>query len=185
MEENKKMKEEEVKAVQSVHSKVQKTKKFLEILKLFNIVTPDTTPQKLGLQIKMIVYGISGIGRYTQELEDIGKELVDFLVVAPTIQTAQGIDALTLENLFYLRYHGGWDEELTQENRKMLQNGPLSTCEYLILDNFEMIGSRLLHHIEERCRIAKYKDKDPKEMYFGGINVMVFADFAMLNPVND
>ena len=43
----------------------------------------------------------------------------------------------------------------------------------------------MLHHIDERCRIAKSADKDKNHLYFGGMNVILFTDFAQLSPEYD
>ena len=57
----------------------------------------------------------------------------------------------------------------------------LSEVEYLIIDEFSVIGLRLFSWIDRRCRQAKCRVDLP----FGGLNIILVGDIAQLPPVLD
>ena len=149
----------------------------------------EANPLKKGKpkeQMRLIVYGSANTGKsfLVRSILDTLKDKA--LVVAPNGMAASEVGGVTIEDAFNIPKTSNWNFRVSKEERRWLEHdGPLSKIDYLLIDNFNMVGSRMLHHIDERCRIAKTADKDKNHLYFGGMNVILFTDFAQLSPDND
>jgi len=57
----------------------------------------------------------------------------------------------------------------------------MASVKFLIIDEYPMIGSRMMAFIDKRCREGTGKTEEP----FGGLNVYLFGDIRQLLPVKD
>lgn len=97
-------------------------------------------------------------------------------MAAFTGKAANNISGVTLHSLLFLQ---------TTEDLKGL---PLRTIQdtfqdssYLIIDEYSMVGLRLLAHIDRRLRQATGHLMQP----FGGVSVILVGDILQLPPVGD
>jgi hypothetical protein len=102
-------------------------------------------------------------------------------MAAPIGVAANAISGRTLRTLFQLPVKLKKPCELTGVSLNNLQLR-LRHCRYLIIDEKSMISPRMLETIDSRCRQVFPTTKDQN---FGGLNIILFGDFAQLPPVLD
>jgi ATP-dependent DNA helicase PIF1 len=103
-------------------------------------------------------------------------------VTAPTGIAALNIDGVTIHSWSGIRLGEGTARELAAnviENHKA--RGRWITARVLIIDEISMLCGELLDKLEYVARAAR---SGQRHKIFGGLQVVVFGDFAQLPPVN-
>ncbi|XP_066929609.1 uncharacterized protein [Clytia hemisphaerica] len=150
-----------------------------EQLRAYNIVKDHV--QGINLDpLLMILTGIAGSGKSylincIKRLLGEKCSLTAFFGIA-----AFNINGKTLHTTLQLPIRGKNKHELKGKALEILQEGMLGV-EYLIIDEFSVVGQRMLGWIDSRCRQATGK----MERLFGGISVILVGDIAQLPPVLD
>lgn len=100
-------------------------------------------------------------------------------VLAPTGAAAVNIDGKTIHSFFRIPVYGA----LAPLNGTNLSNFQLQLrdTKYIIIDEYSMVGMRLLNKIHVRLCEGKSNSNEP----FGGCCVYLFGDLRQLPPVND
>ncbi|XP_066932700.1 uncharacterized protein [Clytia hemisphaerica] len=93
---------------------------------------------------------------------------------------AFNINGRTLHSTLKLPIRSKLKHELKGKSLDNLQTG-LKDIEYIIIDEFSVVGQRLLGWIDSRCRQATGK----LETLFGGMSIILVGDVAQLPPVMD
>ncbi len=99
-----------------------------------------------------------------------------YVVATLTGKAANGVGGVTLHSLLHLMN----SKDLTGAQLRLLQD-KFRTIRYLIVDEYSMVGSKLLKRIDSRLRQAEC---NPHEL-FGGISILLCGDFKQLPPVAD
>ena len=86
----------------------------------------------------------------------------------------------TLHSLLQLPIRGKKCAELKGQSLQRLQN-QLEGIQYLIIDEYSVIGQKMLGWISRRCKQATGRYTVP----FGGISVVLVGDIAQLPPITD
>ena len=137
--------------------------------------------------IRLIVSGQGGTGKskvikilqqsVSEQLTCNGLSVV---VAAPTGLAAFNIGGMTIHRLLCLPVEHGKPADysrLGQEQLKIIQ-ATLKNLKLLIIDELSMVSSLTVLFIH--MRLTEIMDSDD---YFGGVNVVFFADFLQLPPV--
>jgi hypothetical protein len=141
-------------------------------------------------QLLLNVDGQAGTGksyiihRLSDELERLASQYdhrSPILRAAPTGVAANVISGRTLPTLFQLPVKLNKPCELTGVSLNNLQLR-LRHCRYLIIDEKSMISPHMLEIIDSQYRQVFPTTKDQN---FGGLNIILFGDFAQLPPVLD
>ena len=101
-------------------------------------------------------------------------------VTAPTGKASYNVKGCTLHSLLKLPIGNKGLKRLTGQSLVKLQHN-LKDTQYLLIDEFSMVGQSMLGWIDRRCRQASgYKDD-----VLGGKSVILVGDPAQLPPVGD
>ena len=101
-------------------------------------------------------------------------------MVAPTGAAAVNVNGNTIHSKFKILHNIQLFKDLKDEQLRkfQLQNKNLK---FIVIDEMSMVGARLLHLIDRRCR-----DIFPNiAESFAGLHVYMFGDFRQLPPVKD
>lgn len=109
------------------------------------------------------------------EREETGR----YAVLAPTGAAASNIDGKTIHSSLRLPI-GGELLPLAGENLRTFQL-KFKDIRFIIIDEYSMIGLRMLHKIHLRLCEARGNNEEP----FGGFFVYLFGDLRQLPPVRD
>ena len=128
----------------------------------------------------MILLGTAGTGK-----SFVIKALKEYLnnsllIAAPTGKAAYNIGGSTIHSLLSLPRELYKESKLPSASKNKLQE-KFKNIEYLIIDEFSMIGLRMLYWIDLRLKDAT----GMKDKIFGGINIILVGDIFQLPPVND
>jgi hypothetical protein len=139
----------------------------------YNVADRSLTKEQLLMRLE----GTAGIGK-SHVINTICNLLRpdEVFVAAPTGKAANGVGGVTLHSLLHLMN----SKDLTGAQLRLLQT-KFKTIRYLIVNEYSMVGCKLLKRIDSRLRQAKCK---PHEL-FGGISILLCGDFKQLPPVAD
>ncbi|KAF5335465.1 hypothetical protein D9611_012159 [Ephemerocybe angulata] len=129
----------------------------------------------------MLLAGAAGTGKSTviaaiSALFTLLNKSYNMTVCAYTGVAANNVDGMTLHTALCLS--NGVPKENSSARRDLI--AMWSCVDYLIIDEFSMIGCRLLTQISEALCIAK-ETSEP----FGNINIIFAGDFMQLPPIGD
>jgi len=93
---------------------------------------------------------------------------------------AYNIRGVTVHSLLKLPTSPQSEKDLSGESLKELQER-LSNTDYILIDEYSMLGQRTLGWINKRCR----QSSGAKENLFGGKSIILIGDPAQLPPVSD
>lgn len=102
-----------------------------------------------------------------------------YVILAPTGAAAVNIDGKTLHSALRIPVSGRM-MPLNGENLRTLQRD-FADVRFIIIDEYSMIGLRLLCKVNQRLQEAKHNAQEP----FGGCFVYLFGDVNQLPPVRD
>lgn len=103
-----------------------------------------------------------------------------YILGTPTGVSAILINGKTIHSIFKIPRRASKFKPLTGEQARKLNNY-FKNVKFLILDEYSMIGCRMLHMINIRCKEATGNyDED-----FGGLFTLLFGDIKQLPPVKD
>ncbi|XP_066915540.1 uncharacterized protein [Clytia hemisphaerica] len=150
-----------------------------EQLQAYNIVH-DHASKADEEPLLMIITGIAGSGK--SYLINCIKKLLDkkCLLTSYFGIAAFNINGRTLHSTLRLPIRDKLNHELKGNSLGNLQTR-LKDVKYIIIDEFSVVGQRLLGWIDSRCRQATGKE----ETFFGGISIILVGDVAQLPPVMD
>ena len=150
-----------------------------EQLKACNIVcdharTTDIDP------LLMMITGIAGSGK-SYLINCIKKLLGEKCLLTSFFGIAAfNINGKTLHSTLRLPMKNRLNHELKGKSLENLQND-LNGIDYIIIDEFSVVGQNMLGWIDSRCRQATGK----MDKLFGGISIILVGDVAQLPPVLD
>ena len=101
-------------------------------------------------------------------------------VTASTGKAAFNVNGVTIHSLLTLRVKPSSQKDLVGQSLVNLQERLLG-IEYIIIDEYSMIGQKTLGWIDRRCRQSSGK----KECIFGGKSIILTGDPGQLPPVCD
>ncbi|KAJ1518937.1 hypothetical protein ONE63_011454 [Megalurothrips usitatus] len=102
-----------------------------------------------------------------------------YLLMAPTAIAAVHIDAQTIHSTLKIAPQGEF-KELQGDTLRKFQEA-MQDVEFLIIDEFSMLGCKMLGYIDRRMRQGKPDSDEP----FGGCYVYLLGDIRQLPPVGD
>ena len=135
------------------------------------------TPDK---QLLMMITGLAGSGKsyVINSIRSLLREVC--LITAYFGIAAFNVKGKTLHSILQLPIRGKNSHELKGDALLKLQKR-LSGIQYIIIDEYSVVGQKLLGWIDRRCRQATTKNDEP----FGGISIILVGDIAQLPPVGD
>ena len=131
-------------------------------------------------QLLLIITGLAGCGKsyiinaLKNLLQDSCKVCAYFGVAAFNVK------GTTLHSLLQLPIKGKKSAELKANALCKLQE-QLNGVEYLIIDEYSVIGQKMFGWISRRCKQATGKTT----LSFGGLSIIVVGDIAQLPPISD
>lgn len=134
---------------------------------------------KAGTGKSYVIHMISA--KLEQLASEEGRSTLPIIRAAPTGVAAFNINGQTLHRLLHIKpdLPKGPYLPLSAASEKRLQE-KLAGVYWLIIDEKSMIGLRMLHWVDIRCRQAfPHRHQEP----FGGLNVILAGDFFQLPPV--
>ena len=128
----------------------------------------------------LIVTGQAGSGKshFINAVRNILRERC--LVTSYYGIAAFSIKGSTLHSSFQLPIRGKRNADLKGLALCHLQSS-LSFVKYIIIDEFSVLGQRMLGWLDKRCRQGTGKGN----LFFGGISVILVGDTAQLPPISD
>lgn len=102
------------------------------------------------------------------------------IISATTGKAAYNINGVKVHSVLNLPIASRSQRALTGESLSRLQNSILNV-EYLLIDEYSMLGQTTFGWIDQRCRQATGK----QQQLFGGISIILVGDPAKLPPVCD
>ena len=135
------------------------------------------TPDK---QLLMMITGLAGSGKsyVINSIRSLLREVC--LITAYFGIAAFNVKGKTLHSILQLPIRGKNSHELKGDALLKLHKR-LSGIQYIIIDEYSVVGQKLLGWIDRRCRQATTKNHEP----FGGISIILVGDIAQLPPVGD
>ena len=110
--------------------------------------------------------------------ETVGHDTI--MVTAPTGAAAVNISGNTIHSKFRIPYYLTTFKDLTGESLRKFQMH-YKNLKFVIIDEMSMVGAKLLHLIDRRCR-----DMFPTvDESCGGLLVYIFGDFRQCPPVKN
>lgn len=142
----------------------------------FDIVSDnDIQPDK---QLLMMITGLAGKSFLINNIRALLKERC--VVTAYFGIAAFNVKGKTLHSLLNLPIRGRNCHSLKGPALSRLQD-KLDGIEYIIIDEYSVVGQNLLGWIDKRCRQGKCEPDKP----FGGLSIILVGDIAQLPPVGD
>ena len=131
-------------------------------------------------QLLLIVLGVAGTGK--SYLINAIKQLLHekCAVCAPTGKASFNIKGVTLHSLLRLSVGQRRMSDLSGQCLAQLQND-LESIEYIIIDEYSMIGQASFGWVDKRCRQAT----GLKDQILGGKSLILIGDVCQLPPVGD
>ena len=132
-----------------------------------------------------IVQGKAGSGKSTL-IQHMTAKLSDefgihsFALLAPTGAAAINISGSTIHSKLRIRPKQVDQLPLTNFTLNSFQQ-EFAACKFIIIDEYSMLGCRILKFIDQRCREATGKSRKR----FGGMFVFMLGDLKQLPPVKD
>jgi len=134
---------------------------------------------------RVLVQGKAGTGKSAlinficKELDDRGGQDRIYEVLAPTGAAARNIEGKTIHSFLRIPIN----ERMQRLNGESLRNFSLklSKIKFIPIDEYSMVGVRLLNKIHMRLCEARGSSDEP----FGGFCVYFFGDLRQLPPVRD
>ena len=160
-------------------SKEIDTNSFSEMQKLaFNMVTKHS--EKSEEPLLLIVNGEAGTGK-SYLINALRNHLQHrCIVTATTGKASYQIRGITIHS--YLRLPIGPNSQRELNGQPLIDmQEKLSTVDYIIIDEYSMLGQKTFGWIDRRCRQLS----GTKEKLFGGKSIILFGDPAQLPPVCD
>ena len=147
----------------------------------YNIVKTHSQDLNLGKDpLALIVIGEAGTGK-SYLINAIRQLLGDkCAVTATTGKAAFNINGITIHSLLKLPVGAKGNKDLAGQSLIRLQER-LSTIEYIIIDEYSMLGQTMLGWIDRRCKQAS----GLSDTLFGNKSVILCGDPAQLPPVAD
>jgi DNA replication protein DnaC len=155
-----------------------------EIITQFDEQLEATSNNKKHKIMRTIVQGKAGTGKSTI-INYMTNRLIkhhsfgpkSFLLLAPTGVAAVNVEGSTVHSK--LKFCDLKAVKLNGTVKAQMQND-LEKCKFLILDEFSMVGCKLLSLIDQRLRELFEID-----LAFGGLYVYFFGDIKQITPVKD
>ena len=146
----------------------------------YNIVKAHSEQHFPKDPLLMIVNGVAGTGK--SYLINAIRNLLrtSCAVTATTGKAAYNINGCTIHSLLKLPVGSRGNKQLTGQALMRLQNN-LKAINYIIIDEYSMLGQTMLGWIDRRCRQAT----GISDEVFGGLSIILFGDPAQLPPVAD
>ena len=154
---------------------------FSEMQKLaYNIITKHSENTSVKEPLLLIINGVAGTGK-----SYLIKALTSYLqhkcvITATTGKAAYSIRGVTIHSLLKLPITPQSERDLSGEALIELQHR-LSNVDYILIDEYSMLGQKTLGWIDRRCR----QSSGVKEHLFGGKSIILIGDPAQLPPVGD
>ena len=151
-------------------------KSAYEVVKSHSLQSVDENYESL----KMIINGEAGTGKSV--LINAVRNLLEdkCYVTATTGKAAHNINGVTIHSLLKLPISKQQSKRLTGQSLLLLQE-KFRTVNYIIIDEYSMLGQKTFACIDNRCRQATGK----LDTLFGGISIILVGDPAQLPPVFD
>ena len=131
-------------------------------------------------QLLLIITGLAGSGK-SYVIDAIKNLLKQHCKVCSFFgMAASNVKGQTLHSLLQLPIRGKKCAELKGQSLQRLQN-QLEGIQYLIINEYSVIGQKMLGWIGKHCKQATGKYTVP----FGGISVVLVGDIAQLPPITD
>jgi hypothetical protein len=144
-------------------------------------------------QVLCVLHGGAGTGKSTviraisEGLQRIIRKRAgqDFsgtclITVAPTGKAAYNVGGQTLHRAFHIPASQKLEyRKLQWSNLSTLRN-QLHGVEWILVDEFSMVGKRMLQFIHQRLQEVQTNQRP-----FGGMNMVLFGDLHQLQPVKD
>ncbi|XP_034232824.1 ATP-dependent DNA helicase RRM3-like [Thrips palmi] len=166
-----------------VYSAEQQTVLNLLQSQIDSVLHPD--PNARPVPKRVIIQGKAGSGKSTvidkmmaMIVEAFGLEAVKLM--AYTGVAALNIGGETINSCLKIPVQVGDYPEMNAEALRKFQDA-MAPVRFLIVDEYSMVGSKLLGYMERRCRDGKPDCDDP----FGGCFVYLVGDIRQLPPVGD
>jgi energy-coupling factor transporter ATP-binding protein EcfA2 len=157
-----------------------------DVINLFNqqISDVENNIKSNDLIKRVVIQGKAGSGKSTliKYMTAILNQKFgpnSFLLAAPTGVAAVNINGSTFHSKLKINPSFSF-KELTGQSLNSLQ-AELSSCKFVIIDEFSMIGLKSLMQIDSRCKQAKKN----KEEYFGGMYIYLLGDIKQLPAIRE
>ena len=128
----------------------------------------------------MIITGQAGSGK-SYVIDALRALLMQNCIVTAFFGIASfNVKGRTLHSLLRLPIRGKYRQDLKGSALMKLQED-LSNIKYLLIDEFSVVGQKMLGWIDRRCRQGTGNFDEP----FGGLSIILTGDIAQLSPVLD
>lgn len=145
----------------------------------YEIITSHTKFQNMK-PLLMIITGQAGSGK-SYLIDCLRNFLANSCIVCSYLGIAAfNVQGQTLHSLLHLPMRGRHECDLKGSALLKLQSA-LSSVKYLIIDEFSVIGQKMLGWIDRRCK----QGKAVMDQAFGGMSVILVGDIAQLPPIGD
>ena len=142
----------------------------------YEIVTTHSLQEKA---LHLIINGEAGTGK-SYLIYTLCTHLKDKCKVTATGKAAYAINGITIHSFLRLPVTHTLQKDLLGQALITIQER-LTQVDYIIIDEYSMLGQASLGWIDRRCRQAT----GMHEVLFGGKSVILFGDPAQLLPVGD
>ena len=146
----------------------------------YDIITKHSKNSSEKEALLLIINGVAGTGKsyLIKALKSYLKQKC--VITATTGKAAYNIRGVTVYSLLKLPTCPQSEKDLSGESLIELQER-LSNTDYILIDEYSMLGQRTLGWIDKRCR----QSSGAKENLFGGKSIILIGDPAQLPPVSD
>ena len=146
----------------------------------YDIITKHSKNSSEKEALLLIINGVAGTGKsyLIKALKSYLKQKC--VITATTGKAAYNIRGVTVHSLLKLPTCPQSEKDLSGESLIELQER-LSNTDYILIDEYSMLGQRTLGWIDKRCR----QSSGAKENLFGGKSIILIGDPAQLPPVSD
>ena len=130
--------------------------------------------------LRLIINGVAGTGK-CYLINGAYNDLKDKCIVTATKGKASyNINGVTIHSLLRLPITPASQKDLSGQALSIIQQRLLH-IDYLLIDEYSMLGQKTMGWIDRRCRQATGLQK----ILFGGMSVILIGDPAQLPPVGD
>ncbi len=146
----------------------------------YDIIVPHCENTCRKNSLLMIINGVAGTGkRYL--IAAVRDTLKDKCVITATTGKASfNISGVTIHSLLKLPVNYKYQKDLSGQSLAMLQDR-LATTEYIVIDEYSMLGQKSFGWIDRRCRQAT----GLLQQIFGRKSIILIGDPGQLPPVGD
>ena len=133
-----------------------------------------------SVALRMIINGEAGTGKsfLITALKNLLQDKC--CITATTGKAAHNVNGITIHSLLKLPVSKQQAKALSGQSLIQLQDD-LRVTEYIVIDEYSMLGQATMAWIDRRCREATGKVND----IFGGVSIILVGDPAQLPPVAD